>query len=464
MRDIRPTPKLKPHPLNVDEILRDTAHEAAARPAVSTNPPKLVGSKVDVSSIEVPNDPRQKLPLPKRSTSSGGNVPGFTKSNIATKPKVGHRERSIIFILLGLVGVIAVLAAVLFLPKADITLVLRTAPLLVDEQITLAMTQAASKSLVPGTAFFREVAVEGTQQVASTKIIGAKASGTVYIINRTVEPQSIKEQSRLETADGTLFYMQKGVTVPAAGGSPAVATVEVVAAEAGDQGNVQKGKLNFPALDGSSQTLVYGEVREPLTGGSGETVPSVSEEDLLAAQQQAGVIARAKVEEDIRGELPSGWVVLEESWTGEMLEFTTPISIDNQEPQIPFQARVNVRVMGYEEEVLEQYLRAALEGKMQEEYMLFPGEISYTKTISSIDWENSTAQVSARVTHTTIPRFSLETLRDKLIGQKEVAARDYLSGLPGVRSVQLELSPFWVNSIPRLNNRIDIELIPERQP
>jgi len=306
--------------------------------------------------------------------------------------------------------------------------------------------------------------VESSSPVIGTRVVGEKASGTVTIINRTVEPQSIKTQSRLETEDGTLFYMQKGITVPAANGGISSVTVEVEAAEAGEQGNIDEQQLNFPGLEDSSQSLLYAEVTTSLSGGSGATVPYVEEDDLSAAQQHAGTQARSMVEEDIRNELPSNWAVLEESWTGEIVEFDTPVGIASEESAIPYRARVVVRAMGYEESALEQRLRSALEDRMQREYMLFPGDISYTKTVQDIDWEEQTANISARVTHTTIPRFSLDTLRDKLVGQPAGTAREYLEGLPGVRSADLMLSPFWVSSVPRIGNRVDIELVPERQP
>lgn len=469
MRDIRPAPKPKSGlPLPDEELLLEPTTPLERLP---TPAPRLTGAKVGVSTIDVPI-PEQKKQAP--FTKSAVQAPTGKKTPLHSQkpsrslgtPRVGQRERVIIAIFLILLGIVGALALLLFLPRAAITLVLRTAPLLVDESVTLATNQAAGTDtdIVPGTAFFREVTLEGTAPVTSTKVIGAKASGTVYLINRTVEPQSIKEQSRLEATDGTLFYMQKGVTIPAATGAPAVTTVEVIAAEPGEAGNLGDQKLNFAALDASSQSLLYAETREALTGGSGETVPTVTQADLLAAQHEAGSQARMRVEADIREELPNGWVILEESWTGQMIEFNTPVALEAQESQIPFQARVNVRVMGYEEAALEQRLRTALESRMQDEYMLFPGDISYSKNIGKIDWENSTAEVSARVTHTTIPKFSLLTLQGKLVGQTEAAAHEYLTGLPGVRSAQLELTPFWVHSIPRLTNRIIIELIPERQP
>jgi len=283
-------------------------------------------------------------------------------------------------------------------------------------------------------------------------------------VNRTVEEQSIKERSRLETEDGELFYMIKRATLPAASTSPVRVQVEVEAAEAGEGGNIAPQKLTFPGLPESSHSLLYAEATEALTGGSGDTVPQVAESDITAAQQHAGQAARSQAQVDIESELPEGWLLLEESWSAEILSFDTPVSLDAEEATIPYSARVAVRVMAYEKEALTTALRGALEERIDDEYMLFPGDIVPVNDVTNIDWEQGTATVKSRVTHTTMPQMSIDALRGKLAGQPKDAAASYLEGLPGVRSATIDLGPFWVQSIPRITGRITLDLRPERQP
>ena len=383
----------------------------------------------------------------------------------AGKPvRLGSRERLIIIVLILLVIVIGGLAAFIFLPKTDIRLVLRTAPLLVDETISIEAGDSSNPNAVPGTSFFREIEVVGSAPVTSTEVIGEKATGTVVLINRTFDEQDIKEQSRLVTDDGILFYMQQAVTIPAAEGSTlGSATVTVEAAEAGPEGNIGEQRLNFAALDESSQSIVYGEVREPLTGGAGNLVTVVKEPDLETARTVAGEQARSEVEQDIRSELPKDWIILDESWQSEIADFATDAQVDQRTDIIPYTARATVRVIGYEAKALEDVLRASLESRVEDEFMLFPGPISFTNTVDEVNWETGTATISTRVTHSTIPDLSLETLKAKLSGRSEDEASQYLQGLPGVRAVNITLWPFWATSIPRIDARINLDLEPERE-
>lgn len=466
MRDIRPN-KNPGNPTPPPEDLPPEAKKLYEKHAVKK--PRFSGSKVDVARVHVP---RQSIDHAKGSVRRRGKQeepteaarPLFATPTPApaarSKMRIGHKERKVVAGLIVLLLLALAAAGALFLPQANIRLVLETAPLLLDQKLTMRSNDSAAADAVPGTPYEVEVKVDGSSPVVSTEVVGTKATGTVQIVNRTLEEQAIKELSRLVTADGTLFYMQKHAIVPPDSSIP----VTVEAAEAGESGNVASGRLNFAALDSSAQSVVYAEVTSPITGGSGDTVKVVKEEDLSQAKQDAGVAARQKVEQEIRAELPEGWTLLEESWNMTINDFQTEAVIDERLEEIAYSAHILVQVMAYEEKELENRLKTALEGRLDDEYMLFPGPISFTKSVDEINWEDGQAQVTVRVTHTTVPTFSLDTLKDKLAGRSEEEALAYLQGLKGVSSASIDLSPFWVSSIPRIDQRISIDIVSDRQP
>lgn len=448
MRDIRPKSSAQPSPESPEGVPFDNVIPPAPKGATRS------GATVPVHAMRVSSSPTHQ---------PTGSAPA-PPAAVRRRMRIGQRERLMISGLLGLMVIAGLLATLLFLPKADIRLVLRTAPLLVDEKLVLSAQAGAAGTVIAGSAFSRDVEVEGTAPVTTTQVVGEKATGTVVIVNRSVEEQKIKEQSRLVTDDGALFYMQTSVTVPPATTVPARAPVTVAAAEAGEAGNIQPQELNFAALDASSQSLVYAEATAPLTGGSGETVSVIGETDIEAARGVAKQTARAQVEQQVRDELPRGWAILEESWTVELPSFEARGEVGEQVTSLPYTAHALVRVMGYEQAALEAHLRQALEQRLEADYMLFPGAITYSKQVESVNWDEGRADIAVRVTHTTVPRFSLDTLRSKIAGYPEAEATQYLEGLPGVRGVSLNLSPFWASTVPRLERRIFIDPQPERQP
>lgn len=425
------------------------------RPTGKKRPPWR-GASVPVSAVNVPlvaPPPPDMEPFARTPVKSPHLPP-------RRRWRIGRRERLLMAGLLVVAVVTGFLAAIIFLPTARVELSLRTAPLLVDETLKL-RADGPGENVIPGTAFFREVQVTDASLTTGEEIIGQRTRDSVDIVNRTVEEQKIKEQSRLVTEDGTLFYIQGAVNLPP---GPSRVTVTVEADQPGEGGNIEPQKLYFAALDEGVRPLLYAEGTKKLTGGSGERVPFVTEQDMASARESAGMVARRQVEEDIRGELPKGWKILDESWTMEVISFETPIAVGAREPSISYTARVMVRVMGYEEEALEERLRAALEARMEEEYMLFPGPLSFTTAVKDTNWEAGEAELSARVTHTTIPNIQLPTLRSKILGQSADEAKKYLEGLKGVQSASISTWPFWVNSIPRIEGRVKLDLQSEREP
>ena len=446
MRDIRPLPpgQRKRRPRRKPE----TPKKASSR---------LTGATVGVTNIHLPKPPREA-------------PAAVTTTTARKKPKakrrarrVGPRERSVVLGLLGLLAIVVLLVAIIFWPRADIDVIIRTAPLLVDEQLTIAAQE--SEETVAGTTFFREIPVSGEAPVATEEVVGAKATGTVRLVNRTVEEQPIREGSRLETEAGDLFFMQQSAVIPAGdGGTLGAVSVQIEAAEAGAEFNIEAQRLNFVALDESSQTLVYAEVDEALTGGSGETTRIVRESDLTAAQEAAGMLVQAQVMSEIEAELPKDWVLLDESWEIVLSEFTTEVAEGAQLDVIPFTARASAQVIGYDKLMLEERLQASLAARLDEGFELFPGAIAYTTEVDVVDFEAGEADITVQVTHTTIPDLSLASLREKIAGRSGEEATAYLEGLPGVQSVDLQLSPFWVRSVPRIEDRVKLELRPETAP
>jgi len=471
MRDIRPGRKNRERdnlpPLEGGDYKELERYEASRAREVSSKPnvrrresPNKKARMIRGSTVPVTKAQFEEQKLTEKPKRGQLSRKTFANASLPKpgKARVGQGERKAVLGLLGLVVMAAAIAAVIFLPTADINIRLRTAPLLVDDKVLIGSSEDGPEA-VPGTSFFREISLSGTYRVINTAVVGEKSRGEVELVNKTLDEQQIKARSRLETASGVLFYMEKHAIVPA----DSRVTVAVEAAEEGEAGNIEPQKLTFVALDEAAKSVVYAEAKQAFTGGSGETVAVVSEDDLRKAKEEAGKAARAKAQEQIKNELPEGWAILEESWDIGLDEFITKQEVGERIPVIEYQAKVTARVMGYEKEVFEEKMKEKLESRISEDYMLFPGPVSYMQSVDEVRWEDAQAMVAIKVTHSTIPKISLDSMKEKLAGRTEDEAKEYLEGLPGVRSASLQLWPFWVRSIPRIEQRIEITLEPEKK-
>ncbi len=467
MQDIKPTgskhtSRYKKSPNDLPPEAKKLYEEHAKK----TPKQRLNGSKVPVTNVHIP----KQAPAPTRDARPLFAKVDITKRARNTKKRrismrLGTKERTILLSLFAVVLLTTGIATFIFLPTASIALTLQTAPLLIDQKFTIAANAAVAPNTVPGNIFEQQVTVNGSFPVTSTEVIGTKAKGTVQLINKTFEKQLIKEGSRLVTKDNVLFYMQQATTIPAATpASSASVTVEVEAAESGEAGNIEPQTLNFAALDSSAQSVVYAQNDTALSGGTGEEVKVVKEMDLEQAKEAAQAQMKIQTSGNVNSQLQKGWLLLEESIRVELNEFTPTGKVGDRIDVVPFIATGTVRVMTYKEDVLMKALENALQASLDQDYMLFPGPISYTKSIDEVDFTNKKVAMTARVTHTTIPTFSIDTLKDKLSNRSKAEAINYLQGLPGIQNATIETWPFWVQSIPKVQNRIDVEFISDRQP
>lgn len=465
MRDIKPTGKMKKPPHHkAPEGLEPEASKLYAKQAkrASASHKRFAESKVSVTNVQVPKPDEvtmERRPLFATVDTSKKKHSKKKRSSM----HLGRKERTILLSLLGVVGLMVAIALFIFLPKAAISLIVKTDPLLIDQKLTIATDPASAPNSVPGSVFNQTVDVQGSSPVTSTEKVGTKAKGTVQLINKTFDEQKIKEKSRLVTKDGILFYMVGSATIPAASsGGVASTEVQVEAAEAGPQGNIAAQRLDFAALDAGGQQVVYGQSVGTFSGGTGDEVKVVQDADLEQAKAAAQAQAKAQVEQAAKSQLQKGWSLLDESWDAKLTTFTPTGKVGDHIDAITYTANATVRVIAFQEDTLMKSLEGALQAALSKDYMLFPGPISYTKAVDETNWDTGQVAITARVTHTTIPTFSIATLKDKLAGRSKEEAINYLQGLPGVQSAKIDLSPFWVQGIPEIQSRIDIKLSSDR--
>ena len=129
MRDIRPKRKI-PRDLAFE---RDVPFDGFSKQKLTMS--KLTGSKVPLTSV-VSEEPttRRRVKRVKRARDSVVLAPA----------KLGRRERRLLLFLVFIIVVASALAIIIFLPRAEVKLTLRSAPLLVEQ--TLHLTGAASST------------------------------------------------------------------------------------------------------------------------------------------------------------------------------------------------------------------------------------------------------------------------------------------------------------------------------
>jgi hypothetical protein len=80
-----------------------------------------------------------------------------------------------------------------------------------------------------------------------------------------------------------------------------------------------------------------------------------------------------------------------------------------------------------------------------------------SKAVFKVNSASATgAQLSISTVATAGPDLNADKLKTQLAGLKAGEVRDQLTASPGVRDVQVHLSPFWVTSVPKKADKVTI--------
>jgi hypothetical protein len=79
----------------------------------------------------------------------------------------------------------------------------------------------------------------------------------------------------------------------------------------------------------------------------------------------------------------------------------------------------------------------------------------------SVQNQSSPTAVTLNVSQSTtaVPILNVATIQKQVGGQKSGAIRASIGGLPGVKSVDVKMSPFWVSTAPKKPSHVHVTLI-----
>ena len=195
-------------------------------------------------------------------------------------------------------------AALLLLPKAMVDVVPKSAAKSKELSFTGKVGAGGGEREIPiRVAEHTEEVTVTVESTGTPSSSGQKAQGSVVIYNAYSDAsQPLVATTRLETPDGLIFRITKGVTVPGMteGGEPGAVEVVVVADQTGEAYNVGPSEFTIPGFKGNPKFEKFSArsgsgMKGGATGG-GDGVATVSKEDLRRAGEEAKRVFRERFE------------------------------------------------------------------------------------------------------------------------------------------------------------------------
>ncbi len=277
------------------------------------------------------------------------------------------------------------------------------------------------------------------------------AKGMMKIINNHTANQSLVRTTRFLSSTGVLFRLSETLVV-SAGKS---ITAEVYADQAGASGNVAAGKFTIPGLSNALQAKIYGETEKPMTGGV-QKVGVLSQSDIDKGKETFLSVLDEKIKQALAKEIK-----LEENQVAllgkEVQKIETLEKLGQEVSEFTLTAKVLVKIVVVDSEELVKIAKEKYKIKLKDLEIVSWQEGGFNFQIESSDEKTGQAMVVAEITAQVAGSFEMAKFNRKdIVGFDRKGVEYYFSQYPGIKSVEVKFSPFWVRSVPALEDRIEI--------
>ncbi|MFW0862465.1 MAG: hypothetical protein ACKKL6_02660 [Candidatus Komeilibacteria bacterium] len=293
----------------------------------------------------------------------------------------------------------------------------------------------------------------GTFTPTATTVQGDKASGEVTIINNYTKEQTLVATTRLLSSNNKLFRLTETVTVPAGGKLTATARAD----ETGDEYLIPATKFTIPGLWEGLQDKIYAESSVPMKYQE-ETSHIITADTINAAITSLKDQILVKAIEEFEPQLSGNEYINKDALIVQEIRRATSAVIGDDVESFDVELELQIKTITYDE----QKLLTKIENDINVLAEQNQGLINFSNNDINVSIAENEEVVNGIIgviqgkykIQLANPNIDLEQIKGKTPEQ----AVQYLTDLSGVMSASVTLSPFWLTTVPELDNHIKVIL------
>lgn len=382
------------------------------------------------------------------------------------KLKIPNFERFRLVILLAAVGTVGLIVFIIFaifvLPKATITIKTTSVPVTSEFNLTTSDSAKAldlAKKVIP--AILKTTEQKSTAQVTATgqQNNGTKANGAVTMsagsCSGTV-PDDIPAGVGLSTSGLTYITQEKTSFVPVVAGGhcnfQSSSTTDITAQTAGAKFNVSGATFNVAGYSGVSAS-------GSASNGTDNIITIVSQADLNNAKTKitsADTDKFVKVFEDQLAK--DGYYVLTSTLKPSDPASTANPAVGQPASTTTVETKITYTVLAVKKADLSSAINDSLSKQVDKnKQKLSTDDVLKTATVT-VQNQTSPTAVTLNVSEdtTAVPIIDEASVKKQIGGKKSGDIRSTISSIPGVKQVDVKMSPFWVSKAPHNTAKIKI--------
>ncbi|GAC1392376.1 MAG: hypothetical protein NVSMB46_08070 [Candidatus Saccharimonadales bacterium] len=425
----------------------------------------------DEEPIEVDNSSEEDS-IPEAAAIEAGLANSSEKPKINKKLKVPSFEKfrlGLFLSIFGLIGLVVLWYVAFFvLPKARITVRTNTATINSDVPFT-ATTGIPAVDLASKTIPLQkeELKKSDSNTVPATGKIdqGTKSTGTLTLTNCINDNQSHTVPAGTGFSSGQYtFVTNKDVTLAASyspGGDCKVSVgtflgftqnVGVTAAQAGGQYNLSARSYTSP-ITGITAT------GSDMSGGTSNIIVVVSQQDIDGAKQKIIDADNAAAPDVLKKQaLAANEFFFADTFSGSTPEITSSVQANDKADQVTVNVAITYTLLAVKKDDVKQLIDNDIKTKIDSSKQKITNDGIAQSTVHLVD-KTSAKSIKAEVQATALAgaEENVDAIKQLAAGKKKGVAVSAIQTRPGIQSVDIKYSPFWISQTPKDSKKIFVE-------
>lgn len=436
--------------------------EAAVDGEAASEMPKSATALAGSAALDDTVELSETVPAAK-GKKSAKNKPKNKKDKTPKIPNFELFRKKLFLVLAGIILlIIGWYLAVFVAPKANIVIETETEAIESNFDFTAsASADSLSESDLIAPAQVAKDSKNESEIVPTTgqKDLGKKASGTVTMFIKCEDvngaPPTVPAGTGV-SAGGLTYITQSSTSLTTPNfnnGNCFSGSTKVVAQNKGEQYNI--GAQSY-SVSGFSDVSATGSA---MTGGSSKIAKVVSAQDVADAKEKLKVDEKA-IKSELKQKLEDNdMYAIEESFkkSNETTIPTPAIGEESSEVEVSYSA--DFTMVGVKRDDMKALITESIKDQIDtdRQEVQDDGLDDATFTLKDTKGDGS-ATISLQTQAQVGPNLNIDELKAAVAGQKKGDTENAVLELPGVKDVQVNYTPFWVNVTPKKVTKITIEL------
>lgn len=387
-------------------------------------------------------------------------------------PKTKKKSKKPLFIAAGLLGIVLLGVAYVYIPLANINISLAATPQQVDFDFSVdkgVSSLDTEKQVLPGTQVTEETEKSQNYPATGKKKVGTKATGTVTLYNSASSipfSQTINGGTSLVASNGLVFKVNNNSTVPGytdpgTGKIPGkLVNVSVTAVDVGESYNIKSGlKFSIPNKANFSATS-----EDDFTGGSSKDVKYVTQADINTAKEDMAKQIEVELKRIVTEKIDRSQRFLDTAYKITQESATPSVSVNGEADEFELKAKAKIDALVFKDEDLTKLAEKVLGDKIgSTKEIVEKDSLTSAAELISSDFGKGTMQIKVSGEAYISTKLDQAKIKADLSGDPAGSATDYLKNLDGVTNVEIKSFPSFYNRMPRIIDHIYIKVTVDKQ-